>query len=192
MARVAPGLDHGDVHSLASHVLDRSLGEPRADTAPLVLGVDADDVDNAHPFMEGVKCDGDETHRAFVCDGDEDVSVSARTTRAHRRSLVRFPVGVQAEKYVIAENGSQGCEHWRPGAKRELDDRIEVAPGEGPDLDQLVGHGHRPTVAAVDHAHAVVRCYPRCWPQQMVIRPVVVISDDTCTVGTWHSNGWTT
>jgi hypothetical protein len=126
-AGVATGLDHGDVHSLASHVVDRNLSEPRADTAPL-LGIDADDVDHGHAFVEGIQRDGDETDRASVRDGDEDVSVTAHTARSHGRSLVRLPVRVQAEKYVIAENVSHGREHRRLGAKRELDDRIEVVP----------------------------------------------------------------
>ena len=146
MAGVAAGLDHGDVHSLASQVVDRNLSEPRADTAPLILRVDADDVDDAHPFVEGVQPDGDETDRAAVHDGHEDVSVTARTTRSHGRSLIRHPVRVQAEKDVIAENVSHGREHGRPGAKRELDDRVDVVLGERADLDQVVSHSDRATV----------------------------------------------
>jgi hypothetical protein len=48
---------------------------------------------------------------------------------------------VKAEKNVIAENVSHGGEHRLPGAKRELDDRIEVVRREQADLDQVVGHG---------------------------------------------------
>ena len=68
-------------HSTASHVLGRELREPRADAAPLIVGIDADDVDDAHPLMECVQCDGHETDRASVGNGHEDVPFIIRARR---------------------------------------------------------------------------------------------------------------
>jgi hypothetical protein len=103
VAGIAAGLDHGDVHSLASNVVDRDLSEPGADTAPLILGIDADDVDHAHAFVEGVQRDGDETDRPSVGDRHEDVALFAQAARPDRLGLVSAPVGVQAEEDLVGK-----------------------------------------------------------------------------------------
>jgi hypothetical protein len=77
--------------------------EPRADTAPLMGGIDADDVDHAHPLMKGVQGDRDETDRPAVSHRDEYIPFLVRARGSHRGSLALLPVGVQAEEDVVAE-----------------------------------------------------------------------------------------
>src|SRR5829696_6072555 len=103
VSRVAARLHDGDVHATAAHLLGRELGEPRADTAPLIGGIDADDVDHAHPLMKGVQGDRDETDRLSVSHRDEHVPFLVRARGSHRGSLALLPVGVQAEEDVVAE-----------------------------------------------------------------------------------------
>ena len=78
MTGVAAGLDHSDVHSAAPHVLGREPRQAGADAATLIVGIDADDVDHAHPLMECVQSDGNETDGAPVGDCYEDVAFAIR------------------------------------------------------------------------------------------------------------------
>ena len=64
--RIAARLDDQDVHATPLHVLDGVLSEPGTDAAPLVVGVDADDLDHAHAFVERVQRDFDEPARLPV------------------------------------------------------------------------------------------------------------------------------
>src|ERR1051325_6266409 len=54
VAGIAAGLDDHDVHATPLHVLGGVLREPGADPTSLVIGVDADDLDHAHAFVERV------------------------------------------------------------------------------------------------------------------------------------------
>jgi hypothetical protein len=104
MAGVSAGLDDGDVHAATPHVLDREVREPRTYAAPLMARIDADDLDHAHPFVECIERNGNETNWESVRDGHKDVTVVARTARSDGLSLVRLPVWMQAEKDVLAED----------------------------------------------------------------------------------------
>src|SRR5688572_10359126 len=53
VGRLKPPTSHDG--ATASHVLSRELGKSRADAAPLIARIDADDVDRAHPFVECVQ-----------------------------------------------------------------------------------------------------------------------------------------
>ena len=137
---VAACLDDRDVHSVATHVIDRQLRQLRADAASLVVGINADDLDPAHPFVERVQCDGNEGYWAIVHYGDEDVPLGVRATRSDSFGLALLPLGVQAEEDFVAEDAADGRENRFPGADRELDDRLEVFLLERADLDRAFGH----------------------------------------------------
>src|SRR6188472_3176476 len=95
VARVAARLDNGDVHPMAPHVLRRELRQLRADPPPLIVGVDADDLDDAHPLMERIQGNADETNRASKGDGNEDIKLGIRTTRTDSLCLTRSPVRME-------------------------------------------------------------------------------------------------
>ena len=137
---VAACLNDRDVHSVATHVIDRQLRQLRADAASLVVGINADDLDPAHPFVERVQCDGNEGYWAIVHYGDEDVPLGVRATRSDSLGLALLPLGVQAEEDFVAEDAADGRENRFPGADRELDDRLEVFLLERADLDRAFGH----------------------------------------------------
>ena len=147
VAGVAAGFDHGDVHSATPHVFSRKLREPQADAAPLIVRIDADDVDDAHPLMECVQCDGHETDRASVGNRHEDVTFIIRTARSDGFRLVRLPVRMQAEKDVVTQDIPHRREHGCPRTERELNDGVKVALTELADLNCTFCHGDR-TVAA--------------------------------------------
>ena len=68
----------------------------------MIVGVDADDVDQAHPLMKGVQGDRDESDRPSVRHRDEHVPLLVRAGGSDRVSLVFLPVCVQAEEDVVA------------------------------------------------------------------------------------------
>jgi hypothetical protein len=53
MSRVAAGSTTAMSMPAAAHVVSGELRHPRADATPLKVRIDPDDVDHAHPFMEG-------------------------------------------------------------------------------------------------------------------------------------------
>ena len=130
VTRVTAGLDHGNVHAATPHVLRRKLREPPAYAAPLIVRVDADDVDDTHSLVERVQRDGNKSNRASAGNGDEDVAVGVRTARPDDFRLVRSPVWVQADEDVITQDIAHRGEHRCPRAQRELNDRLKVAIAE--------------------------------------------------------------
>src|SRR5512133_485968 len=141
VAGIAAGFDDHYVHARPLHVLGGVLREPGTDPAPLVVGVDADDLDHAHAFVERVQRDCGEPDRLTGGERHENVALLAQTARLHRLGLVGAPVGVQAEEDLIAEYFAKRVEDRLPGAERERDDGVEVAFAELADLDRVVGHG---------------------------------------------------
>ena len=103
-AGVTAGLDDGDVHAAAAHVLDRHLGQPQARAAPLMFGIDGDHVDHAHALVEGVERDSDEAHGPAGRNGDEGVVIRVRTTRSDRLGLTGPPVRMQPQEDRVPED----------------------------------------------------------------------------------------
>jgi hypothetical protein len=61
---VAAGLDHGNIDATTSQVFRCELGESLTDAPPLVVGIDSDDLDDAHALVEGIQRHGDEADRS--------------------------------------------------------------------------------------------------------------------------------
>jgi hypothetical protein len=138
---VATGLDDRDVHATALHVLGRVFREPGADSTPLIVRVDAHDVDDAHTFVECIQCDGNESDGALAGEGHEDVPLLVHAARSDGLGLARLPVGMQATEDPVAEDFPNGAEDGCPCAKREPDDGVEVPLAELADLNRFFGHG---------------------------------------------------
>src|SRR6476661_4610687 len=102
--------------SSASAVACRAAG---AEAASLIVGVDADDVDPAHPFVKRVQCDGNERHWAIVHYSDENGPVGVRATRSDSLGLALLPLGVQTEEDFVAEDAADGRKNRFPGARSE-------------------------------------------------------------------------
>ena len=94
MTRVAARLDDRDVHAATAHVVCGELREAGAYAPPLVVGIDADDLDDAHALVERIQSDGDEADRSCAVDCDVDVALVVQADRADGRFLARPPVGM--------------------------------------------------------------------------------------------------
>ena len=70
--------------------------------AKLIVRIDADDVDRAHPFMECVQGDRDEADRTAVRYRDEHIPFIVRAGRSHRVSLIFPPVWMQPQEDAVA------------------------------------------------------------------------------------------
>ena len=68
----------------------------------MIVRVDADDVDRAHPLMECVQGDRDETDRTTVRDRNEHIAFITPAGRSHRVSLIFPPVRMQAQEDGVA------------------------------------------------------------------------------------------
>src|SRR5690606_821496 len=112
------------------HLLERPLGERRADAAALSGRVDRDHVDLAAP-SHLVEDDVDEARDAAVEIGHPGLVVGERL--ANRRRLIVTPIRMDAAVEVPAHQGFERCEHRYPRLKRELDDLLLVWGGEGSD-----------------------------------------------------------
>lgn len=58
--------------------------ETVTDTAPLIVRIDADDVDDAHPIVERIQRDRHEADRSSISHGYEYVVFLARAARSYR------------------------------------------------------------------------------------------------------------
>ena len=74
MARITAGFDGSDVHAAAPHVRDRRGYQESPNPTTLVVGIDRNDVDDAHPLMEGVQNHGREPDWAVADGRDEDIA----------------------------------------------------------------------------------------------------------------------
>ena len=123
---VATGLDDRDVHAAAQHVLGGVLRESGADPASLVVGIDTDDVDHPHAFVERVQRNCGEPDRLSVGDGHEDVPLLAQQLDRDRLGLTSAPVRVQAEKDLVPEDFPNRVEDGLPRPEGERDYRVKV------------------------------------------------------------------
>ena len=114
--------------SMCSVAWSVSLG---ADPAPLVVGVDPDDVDHAHAFVERIQRDCRRTRLAFPRPTATKTSRSSlRQLDPDRLGLTGAPVRVQAEEDLVPENLPKRVEDRRPRSQGERDHRIEVSFAE--------------------------------------------------------------
>jgi hypothetical protein len=140
VAWVPAGLHDRNVHSVAAHVLDRVVGKSRTDSASLVIGVNANDVDPAHSIVKGVQSNRDEPDGTLLCDGDVNMAVSIGATGSDSFGLVGAPVWVQPEKHIVAKDLAKGREDRLPGTEGEVNDRLKVAVFELTDPDRPLAH----------------------------------------------------
>ena len=110
----------------------------------MVVWVDPDDVDDTHALVEGVQGDRDETYGNVVDDRDERVPLVTGAALRDRIGLPYLPVGMQAQEDLVAQHLAQGLKDRFPGAKRHVNDRSQVTPLEGADID------HGPTIARAE------------------------------------------
>ena len=103
--------------------------------ATLIIRIDANDVDDAHPLMERVQSDGHETDVAPAAYRHKDVTCLIPTARSDSLLLVCLPVWVEAEKNVLAQDTPVGGKHGRPRSQRQLNDGPEVVLTELTDLN---------------------------------------------------------
>ena len=155
---VAAGLHHGDVHATAAHVLGGELCELRADATPLIVRIDADDVDHAHPLVEGVHADGNETNRLAVRHGDEHIPFLIGAHGSDLVSLACLPVRVQALVDVVAQDLPQGRVDWFPGPQRQGNERLEIVLAELTD-DRLLCHASNDRPGKATFVYESVREY---------------------------------
>jgi hypothetical protein len=106
----------------------------------LIVRIDADDVDDAHPFVECVQRDGDEADGASARHGHEDISFIVRTGRSDGVSLVCFPVWMKAKEDVVAQDILHRREDALPRPQGELDDGLKVVLAELTDVNRVLDH----------------------------------------------------
>ena len=98
VAGVATGLDDGDVHAAAEHVLGGVFREPRGDPAPLVVGIDTDDVDRPMRSWNAFSATEANPTGFPSATATKTSRFSLEQARPDRLGLTSAPVRVQAKK----------------------------------------------------------------------------------------------
>jgi hypothetical protein len=135
VARIVACFDHDDPHARPAHLRHRVLDQRCRNAAPLVVGIDGQDVDFAHHVFR-VQADAHPAHHGAIPDRHPGAPAFGVQEALDVRHLPR-PPAARVERFVdVALHGrSEPVEHRLPRPQRKLQNPRLQGGLERRDLD---------------------------------------------------------